>query len=136
MDESRIRSIEVQITDMKADFTELKVVLRDLAKDMHLLAVSSAERASDRTMIERVIKQTEDHQTAMSTQMKLLWDETRKNEQEIKDVVQAQLVRAAAKAQAELDEGKEHRLKWFWETVKVVGSAGSAYLLFHFGIKT
>lgn len=141
-DDSRFQSLELQIKTLRDDFSEVKTALKELAKDMHALALSAAARDTDRAAVERVfrtldeVKENTDKQFVgtdsaidkLNLQLKALDDFVQLNER-------MRIQQALIDSNEEIKRLQKESNKWMWETVKAAIVVIIAVVLAKFGIK-
>lgn len=74
-EDNRLATLAVEVSFLRNEFTEVKTSLKELAKDMSIVALAVAERESDRKTTERLFKTIEDNKLTSDNN-----DDNRKNE--------------------------------------------------------
>lgn len=124
-DSERLACVELELAHLKDGFEEVRDALVQLARDMHLLAVSDAERKEDRRTFERIFSEQREGRDELAK----LWRRT-------DDIIAAR--EAAAKERLENEirrQAAEHNKKnqWMFDIIKLFFAASLALLANHYG---
>lgn len=124
-DSERLVRVETELAHLKDNFDEIKTALLQLAKDMHTLAVSDAERKEDRRTFERIFTV----QNEIREELVRLWKRT-------DDIISAREVAAKERLEAEIrrhGDEKKRKGQWAWDVAKMIGAAFLALVAHHYG---
>ncbi|HCA26575.1 MAG TPA: hypothetical protein DEP05_02855 [Betaproteobacteria bacterium] len=108
------------MTFFRTGFNEVKGMLKQLAEDMHKLAIADAERREDRKTFDRLFHKLESHDQEFIR----LWEKT--------EAIDAERQHAEA---ARLREELARKNRWIGEAAKIAAIVAVSVLLARLGVK-